>query len=168
MVIVEWAWRCESLVVEAWCEWWQRLAGSLTIAMRLLCFFPLLSWLAQKTCGLPRWHIYLHAAGCTPSEAQAPVPSSTLFPLDLARPSEGHPLPPPVPYWTRSPSRLHFFIFMESSRRLLTYPILEVSSRTGEWMQKPHRTVIGPLPNGCGTLSECRVSGPWHTSIICS
>ena len=48
-----------------------------------LLFLPL-SWLAQKTCALPGWHVCLHAAGCTPSEAQAPVPSSTLFPLDLA------------------------------------------------------------------------------------
>ena len=75
-----------------------------------LLFFPL-SWLAQKTCALPGWHVCLHAAGCTPSEAQAPAPSSTLFLLDLARPPEGHPLPPPVPHWTRSPSHLHFFIF---------------------------------------------------------
>ena len=75
-----------------------------------LLFLPL-SWLAQKTCALPGWHVCLHAAGCTPSEAHAPAPSSTLFLLDLARPPEGHPLPPPVPHWTRSPSHLHFFIF---------------------------------------------------------
>ena len=75
-----------------------------------LLFLPL-SWLGQKTCALPGWHVCLHAAGCTPSEAQAPAPSSTLFLLDLARPPEGHPLPPPVPHWTRSPSHLHFFIF---------------------------------------------------------